>query len=59
MSAANTFLDAFSFAISLELGVVYVMKIVLVKYKNDSNINKLTLLPYYVVLVYIFVLSIT
>ena len=59
MSAANTFLDAFSFAISLELGVVYVMKIVLVKYKKDSNINKLTLLPYYVVLLYIFVLSIT
>ena len=34
-------------------------KIVLVKYKKDANVNKLTFLPYYVVLVYLTVLGVT
>ena len=53
------FTDAFSFAINLLLGLAYIVKIVLVKYKKDTNVNKLTFLPYYVVLVYLSVLGVT
>ena len=53
------FTDALTFAISLLLGLAYIVKIVLVKYKKDANVNRLTFLPYYVVLVYLTVLGVT
>ena len=53
------FTDAFTFAICLLLGLAYIVKIVLVKYKKDANVNRLTFLPYYVVLVYLTVLGVT
>ncbi len=53
------FTDAFSFAINLLLGLAYIVKIVLAKYKKDVNVNKLTFLPYYVVLVYLTILGMT
>ena len=53
------FTDAFTFAINLLLGLAYIVKIVLVKYKKDANVNKLTFLPYYAVLVYLTVLGVT
>lgn len=66
MSTSNTrvynganYNDAFWFSISIYLALIYTFKIVELRYSTHIDKNKLTLMPYQVVLAYLITLVIT
>ena len=53
------YLEALAFSLNVSLMLAYIFKVVSLKYNTFQQRNKLTLLPYYIVLIFLSVLCAT